>query len=111
VGAGARGEFREEDQICCAWIAERLAAAGHAFADAATAELVERWRGRPVEAIADGHSAAYLRDTGQGSDIEFVLGHVDDVACAFVMSAGELVAVTDPSAAEGRGMGRKVLPA
>lgn len=111
VGAGARGEFREEDQICCAWIAERLAAAGHAFADAATAEIVERWSGRPVDAIADGHSAAYLRDTGQAADIDFVLGHVDDVACAFVMSAGELVAVTDPSALDDRGVGRKVLPA
>jgi 2-phosphosulfolactate phosphatase len=111
VGAGARGEFREEDQICCAWIAERLAAAGHAFADAATAELVKRWSGRPVEAIADGHSAAYLRDTGQGRDIEFVLGHVDDVACAFVMSAGEVVAVTDAADAADHGVGRKVLPA
>jgi len=111
VGAGARGEFREEDQLCCAWIAERLAAAGHAFADAATAELVERWSGSGVEAVGAGHSAAYLRDTGQGQDIEFVLRHVDDVACAFVMDAGELVAVTDPSGAEDRGVGRKVLPA
>ena len=76
-----------------------------------SAELVERWSGRAVEAIADGHSAAYLRDTGQGKDIEFVLGHVDDVACAFVMSAGELVAVTGPSDADDRGVGRKVLPA
>jgi 2-phosphosulfolactate phosphatase len=111
LGVGSQGEFREEDQICCAWIAERLAASGHAFADAATAELVERWSGRPVEAIADGRSAAYLRDTGQGKDIEFVLRHVDDVACAFAMSAGELVAVTDPSDAEDGGVGRRALPA
>ncbi|HKV66845.1 MAG TPA: 2-phosphosulfolactate phosphatase [Gaiellales bacterium] len=111
VGAGARGEFREEDQICCAWIAERLGAAGYAFADAATAELVEHWSGRAVEEIGAGHSAAYLRDTGQGMDIDFVLQHVDDVACAFVMSAGELVAVTDPSGVEDRGVGQKVLPA
>jgi 2-phosphosulfolactate phosphatase len=111
VGAGARGEFRDEDQLCCAWIAERLAASGHVLADAATAGLVERWSGSDVKAVADGHSAAYLRDTGQGQDIEFVLGHVDDVACAFVMDAGELVAVTDPTGAGDRGVGRKVLPA
>jgi 2-phosphosulfolactate phosphatase len=111
VGAGARGEFREEDQLCCAWIAERLAAAGHAFTDAATARLVERWSGSDVEVVAGGHSAAYLRDTGQAQDIEFVLHHVDDVACAFVMDAEELVAVTDPARSPERGVERKVLPA
>jgi 2-phosphosulfolactate phosphatase len=111
VGAGTRGEFREEDQLCCAWIAERLGAAGHAFADAATAELVELWSGASVEAAADGHSAVYLRDTGQSRDIEFVLSHVDDVACAFVMSAGELVALTDAAGADGRAERPRALPA
>ena len=24
IGAGSKGEFREEDQICCAWIAAGL---------------------------------------------------------------------------------------
>jgi 2-phosphosulfolactate phosphatase len=111
VGAGTRGEFREEDQLCCAWIAERLGGAGHAFADAYTAHVVERWSGAHVEAVAHGHSAAYLRDTGQSRDIDFVLRHVDDVPCAFSMSSGELVAVTDPAGAGGREPGRKVLPA
>jgi 2-phosphosulfolactate phosphatase len=97
-GAGARGEFREEDELCCAWIAARLVAAGHAPADEATAETIERWRGVGVEAITTGHSAAYLRDTGQTRDIDYVLSHVDDVPCAFVMSAGELVAVTEAAA-------------
>jgi 2-phosphosulfolactate phosphatase len=111
VGAGARGEFREEDQLCCAWIAERLAAAGHVFADADTARLVERWSGSDIEAVTHGHSAAYLRDTGQDQDIEFVLRHVDDVACAFVMDADELVAVTDPGGSPDRGAAWKALPA
>ncbi len=111
VGAGTRGEFREEDQLCCAWIAERLGGAGYAFADATTAELVERWSGARVEAVTQGRSAAYLRDTGQSRDIDFVLRHVDDVACAFVMSAGELVAVTDPAGIGDAGTGRRVLPA
>jgi 2-phosphosulfolactate phosphatase len=111
VGAGTRGEFRDEDQLCCAWIAERLGAAGHAFADAATAALVERWSGAGVEAVTQGRSAAYLRDTGQSRDIEFVLRHVDDVACAFVMSAGELVAVTDTPGIGDAGAGRRDLHA
>src|SRR5207247_773709 len=29
VGAGSRGEFREEDQLCCAWIAQRLLDVGY----------------------------------------------------------------------------------
>ena len=28
IGAGSKGEFREEDQICCAWIASRVDAEG-----------------------------------------------------------------------------------
>ena len=29
IGAGSKGEFREEDQICCAWIAAGLMKKGH----------------------------------------------------------------------------------
>jgi 2-phosphosulfolactate phosphatase len=95
VGAGTRGEFREEDQLCCAWIAARLIGAGLAPADAATAALVERWRDADVAEITRGKSAAYLRDTGQSHDIDFVLAHVDDVGAVCVMAAGELVVATD----------------
>ncbi len=91
VGAGTRGEFREEDQLCCAWIADRLMAAGFTPVDAATTEIVERWRDAPSEAVTGGQSAAYLRDTGQTGDIDFVLSHVDDVTSICVMSSGELV--------------------
>src|SRR5437764_12528635 len=45
VGAGSRGEFREEDQVCCAWIAEGLIAAGWEPGDALTAQPAARWRG------------------------------------------------------------------
>jgi 2-phosphosulfolactate phosphatase len=95
VGAGTRGEFREEDQLCCAWIASKLMAAGFTPVDAATGDLVERWRGAGADMAATGKSADYLRDTGQAHDIEFVLSHVDDVASICVMSSGELVLATD----------------
>ena len=93
VGAGARGEFREEDQLCCAWIAEQLLELGFAPADAETGRLVERWSGEPVDAIAHGKSAEYLRSTGQTDDLDFVLGHVDDLDDAFAYRDGQLVAV------------------
>ena len=33
IGAGTRGEFREEDQMCCAWIADGLMESGFAPED------------------------------------------------------------------------------
>jgi 2-phosphosulfolactate phosphatase len=92
VGAGARGEFRMEDQMACAWIAELLVDAGYEPLGE-TAELVKRWRGATVEVITNGNSAAYLRDTGQSRDLDFVLAHVDDVQAAFRLEGGELVSV------------------
>jgi phosphosulfolactate phosphohydrolase-like enzyme len=53
VGAGARREFRMEDQMACAWIAELLLDAGYEPLGE-TAELVKRWSGAAVEVITDG---------------------------------------------------------
>ena len=90
VGAGARGEFRQEDELCCAWIAERLIALGAEVVDAATEAIVQRWSGADVGGIARGRSADYLRETGQIDDLEFVLGHVDDLDAAYAMHSQEL---------------------
>src|SRR5947209_16330471 len=57
IGAGSRNEFREEDQLCCAWIAELLVAAGYEPQDARTAETIARWSGKSVESITVGASA------------------------------------------------------
>jgi 2-phosphosulfolactate phosphatase len=92
VGAGARGEFRMEDQMACAWIAELLIDAGYEPLGE-TAELVKRWSGATVEVITDGNSAAYLRETGQSRDLDFILAHVDDVQAAFRLEGRELVSV------------------
>lgn len=91
IGAGTRGSFREEDQVGCAWIAERLLDAGYEPADARTAEIVERWRGAPVETIRRSDSAEYLLRSGQLADLEFVLSHLDDVPDAFALDGDELV--------------------
>ena len=91
IGAGSRGEFREEDQLCCAWVAEALVGLGYAPEDARTAALIERWRGVPSDAWTGGRSADYLRRSGQTEDLDYILGHVADLDAAFALRDGEVV--------------------
>jgi 2-phosphosulfolactate phosphatase len=93
LGASSRGEFREEDQLCCARIAEQLMDAGFSAADDASATIVERWHGASVEDVLVSHSVEYLRRTGQGADVDFVLAHDDDVKVAFTVAAGQVVEI------------------
>jgi 2-phosphosulfolactate phosphatase len=79
IGAGSRGEFREEDQLCCAWIAEILVAAGYEPQDARTGAIIEQWSGTPVNVITNGASADYLRKSGQTRDLDFILAHINDL--------------------------------
>ncbi len=91
LGAGTRGEFREEDQMVCAWIAGGLVEQGFRAEDSRTTEIVERWRGATVEACSTGNSAKYLQRSGQEHDLRFVLEHVDDLQAAFMLKRGEVV--------------------
>jgi 2-phosphosulfolactate phosphatase len=91
IGAGTRGEFREEDQLCCAWIAEALFRVGYQPQDARTAALVERWRGAPLDSIANSASAEYLRRSGQLKDLEFVMTHVNDLDEVYRVTQREVV--------------------
>jgi 2-phosphosulfolactate phosphatase len=79
IGAGTRGDFREEDQMCCAWIADRLMQSGFAPEDDITLRLAERWRGAPHDAFRMSKSVAYLKRSGQLRDLDFILSHFDDV--------------------------------
>jgi 2-phosphosulfolactate phosphatase len=89
LGAATRGEFREEDRICCARIAAHLLDRGfEAVGD--TADLVRTWKDAPLDSILTGKSARYLRDTGQDEDLQFVLDHVDDLDTVYQMTEGEL---------------------
>jgi len=92
IGAGSRGEFREEDQMCCAWIADLLMEAGYRVEDDATGRLVERWRGVPAAAIETGNSVGYLRRTGQLRDFDFTVAHVDDLDLVCAIEGNELCA-------------------
>jgi 2-phosphosulfolactate phosphatase len=93
VGAGSRGEFREEDQLCCARIAVRLLDHGITTADDATATLIERWRSARPDAIVASASVDYLRRTGQLHDLDFVLNHVDDLDAVLTVEHDEVVPV------------------
>lgn len=90
IGAGSRGEFREEDQLCCAWIAEGLLNLGYEPQDVRTAAIIERWSGAPVDTITDGASAEYLRNTDQWEDLVYILEHVDDLDEVFRYERGQV---------------------
>jgi 2-phosphosulfolactate phosphatase len=90
IGAATRGAFREEDQLCCAYVAEMLMKSGFDCEDRNTERWVARWSSSPIEAILQSDSVAYLRSTGQIEDLEFILHHVDDLASAYRLRGGEV---------------------
>lgn len=91
IGAGSRAEFREEDQLCCAWIADGLLAAGYEPENEQTMTIVERWKGALVESIATGASARYLRNTDQIKDLEYILTHINDLHEVYRFERGQIV--------------------
>jgi 2-phosphosulfolactate phosphatase len=91
IGAGSRNEFREEDQLCCAWIAELLLAAGYEPQDARTEAIIEQWSGAPINVITGGASADYLRKSGQTRDLDFILTHVNDLDEVYRFEYGQIV--------------------
>jgi len=91
IGAGTRNQFREEDQMCCAWIAESLVQAGYVVQDAATQEMVARWSGARPEDCRVSKSVAYLTKSNQLQDLEFILSHVNDLDATFTIEGNEIV--------------------
>jgi len=91
LGAGTRGQFRREDQMGCAWVAERLIKAGYIAETPEADEYIKKWRGVDPNVIREGRSADYLRGTGQEGDLEFILQHIDDLNVVPRLIDGELV--------------------
>lgn len=91
MGADTRGEFREEDQLCCARIAAHLVREGFAPTDEFTRRVLDRWASAKDDAFLPSRSVTYLRATGQEHDLQFVLDHVDDLPAVFTMREGEVV--------------------
>ena len=92
IGAATHGELREEDQMCCAWIASGLLECGYVPADGETAHLVERWHGASPRDFLGSPSVEYLRRSDQLRDLAFILDHFDDIKYACRI-AGEQVVI------------------
>jgi 2-phosphosulfolactate phosphatase len=92
IGAGSRHQFREEDQVCCAWIASQLLEKGFSAANTATLALVNRWPIGSLEGILTGASADYLIRSGQVRDLDFVLSHVADLEETCILDGNEVIA-------------------
>jgi 2-phosphosulfolactate phosphatase len=84
IGAGSRGEFREEDQIGCAWIAAELVSAGYLPQDDRTEQWVERWCNAKPEDCLLSKSIGYLRRTDQVADLYFILDRINDLSDVFI---------------------------
>jgi 2-phosphosulfolactate phosphatase len=98
IGAGSKGEFREEDQICCAWIAAGLMSRGHLPASRQTADIVRRWHNAPPGACLGSRSVDFLRRTSQLRDLDFILAHIDDRREVFEVLDGEVkVIIHEPA--------------
>ncbi|MGA2682196.1 MAG: 2-phosphosulfolactate phosphatase [Candidatus Bathyarchaeia archaeon] len=95
LGAPTRGEFREEDQLCCAWIAAGFMKAGYTPKNKKTAEIVNRWKDKPVTVCAEGKSAEYLRKTGQTRDLDYIIKHVNDFYSPLTVENDEIVKIPD----------------
>jgi 2-phosphosulfolactate phosphatase len=93
LGADSRGQFRDEDRLCAARIGRHLVEAGYDVGDRLTSEVLERWGDAPDDAFMDGRSAKYLRETAQEHDLEFVLGHIDDLSDVYAVENGEVRAL------------------
>jgi 2-phosphosulfolactate phosphatase len=93
IGAGSLGEFREEDQICCAWIGAGLIERGYMPENVKTADIVGRWRGAPPSACLCSRSVEFLLRTGRTGDLDFILTHVDDLRAVFEVRNGEVAMI------------------
>lgn len=98
LGAGTRGEFREEDQMCCALIAAGLMKLGYSPQNELTTSTVSRWQDRPHDAWVGSKSVQYLLSTLQSHDFSFVLSHIDDLDHVHQIVDGEVIRVVSAAA-------------
>jgi len=91
IGAGSKGEFREEDQLCCAWIAAQLMKAGYRIRDNNTAGLIQRWESVPPTGFLVSKSVDYLKRTNQLDDLDFILSRINDIDSVCTLDHDEIV--------------------
>ena len=94
IGSGTRGEFREEDQMGCALVAAELVNLGYSCEDAQTDQIITKWANASRDAWIGSKSVDYLRNSDQLDDLDFVLGHFEDLSAAFMLKHGEVTLVS-----------------
>jgi 2-phosphosulfolactate phosphatase len=90
LGAATRGEFREEDILCCGRIGRALVEAGYRPRDARTEGIIEDWGAAADDAFFRSASVTYLEATDQRDDLDFILRHIDDLDGVFEVTGDEL---------------------
>lgn len=93
LGAPTRNEFREEDKLCCSWIAAGLIKFGFDCEDQKTLQLVNDWKDKTADVCCQGNSAKYLIETGQEEDLEFITKHVNDLDLVLSIRKDEIVKI------------------
>ena len=91
LAAPTRGEFREEDKLCCSWIASGLIEMGYEPADKKTKQIIEEMKDQTVKVCTQGNSAKYLRETNQENDLDFIVTHINDFNFPLVVKGNEIV--------------------
>jgi 2-phosphosulfolactate phosphatase len=102
--AGHNHELRCEDQIVAGSIARALLDQGFRPEDGHTADVAGRWGPADPALASLGKSAEQHRRAGRSEDIEFVLGHVDDLDTICQYHRGEVRRVEAQAAEEPRAM-------
>jgi 2-phosphosulfolactate phosphatase len=102
IGAGSQNEFRQEDQIGCAWIAAELIREDYAPEDKQTAEILQRWANADATDCLNSKSVDYLRRTNQLRDLYFILDKVNDVSETFVLEKQQIVVAPELSTSRQR---------
>jgi phosphosulfolactate phosphohydrolase-like enzyme len=90
IGAGQDGEVCAADQMATAWLATRLQGRDFELEGRNTNDEVSRWGASDVTLIGLSRSAERLRSRGHGADVDFVLGHVNDLSTVCLYDAGEV---------------------
>ena len=90
IGIGEGGEVCAEDQMAAAWLAGRLHRFGFAPEGRNTVSEVARWGQPDVSLVGLSRSAERLRSRGRSEEVDFVLGHVDDLDLVLAFEEGEL---------------------
>jgi len=92
-----KGRLRCDDLMAAAWMIRALNGRGFQNADMRAADVTRRWAEASIDLIRWGSSAERLLLSGRGEDVEYVVGHVNDVEWSATMSENE--AVCEPAGA------------